>query len=457
MSIDIDWESLTTGPSGAALADSIRDFVHSKFQQMELPRFIRSVHVHSFTFGDECPTVELKDISDPLPDFYGDEDEDSSEEDVGEEADGEDGREQEDVKRSMRPPNLLPQTINPHHSPSTNKKPFPEALNTPFLPRSTTPGIPGGTSNLSYFHLPLSAGLSYAATPLGSAGVTPFSPPPQWSEHFGHPQRPSSPLRAHPPQRTIPTPTYTPYADPTSRPSTAYSHPSSPPFVPDAFNAAAAATPSAPADITGEEEDRSQDLQTTLHISYNGSMSLSLTAEILLDYPMPSFVGIPLKLQITGMTFDGVALLAYLRGASSPSASVASASVPLQQQPGMPGSISTGAEEPKQNQIKFCFLGPEDARAVLGSAEGQGISNKVEDIDGNGERERDGDRAGGSSDGGARGGLLREIRVESEVGRQENGKQVLKNVGKIEKFVVEQMRKIFEEEFVWPSFWSFLV
>lgn len=172
---------------------------------------------------------------------------------------------------------------------------------------------------------------------------------------------------------------------------------------------------------------------------------------------MPSFVGIPLKLQITGMTFDGVALLAYLRGASSPSASVASASVPLQQQPGMPGSISTGAEEPKQNQIKFCFLGPEDARAVLGSAEGQGISNKVEDIDGNGERERDGDRAGGSSDGGARGGLLREIRVESEVGRQENGKQVLKNVGKIEKFVVEQMRKIFEEEFVWPSFWSFLV
>ncbi len=63
----------------------------------------------------------------------------------------------------------------------------------------------------------------------------------------------------------------------------------------------------------------------------------------------------------------------------------------------------------------------------------------------------------GEEDGGAFGGLLREIRVESEIGRQEGGKQVLKNVGKVEKFVLEQVRRIFEEEFVWPSFWTFLV
>ena len=55
------------------------------------------------------------------------------------------------------------------------------------------------------------------------------------------------------------------------------------------------------------------------------------------------------------------------------------------------------------------------------------------------------------------GGLLREIRVESEIGRQEDGKQVLKNVGKVEKFVLEQVRRIFEDEFVWPSFWTFLL
>jgi distribution and morphology protein 12 len=52
---------------------------------------------------------------------------------------------------------------------------------------------------------------------------------------------------------------------------------------------------------------------------------------------------------------------------------------------------------------------------------------------------------------------LHEIKVESEIGQRENGKQVLKNVGKVEKFVLEQVRRIFEDEFVYPSFWTFLV
>lgn len=55
------------------------------------------------------------------------------------------------------------------------------------------------------------------------------------------------------------------------------------------------------------------------------------------------------------------------------------------------------------------------------------------------------------------GGLLREIRVDSEIGRKEDGKQVLKNVGKVERFVLAQVRRIFEEELVFPSFWTFLI
>ena len=127
---------------------------------------------------------------------------------------------------------------------------------------------------------------------------------------------------------------------------------------------------------------------------------------------MPSFVGIPLKLQITGLSFDGVALLAYLR----------------QQDTG-------------KNRVCFSFLGAEEGRVVVG---GNG--------NGNGKRE---DAKGG--EGLRMGGLLREIRVESEIGRQEDGKVVLKNVGKVEKFVLEQVRRIFEDEFVWPSFWTFLI
>jgi len=393
MSIDIDWDTLTTGPEGIELANSIRDFIHDKFQQVQLPRFIRSVHVHSFDFGQECPVVELKDISDPLPEFYEDEEDSDQEHEEGDEGPG---GEAETTNPMRRPPDIHPSAngaakvakpnyIDTHLPNLRSGFNHPEQITTPFLSRSSTPGIPGGTSNFSYFHLPLTAGLSGTQTPL--AAVTPFSP--AW--HNQH-HLPSPPKRPQHQQA---------FSDPSSRPSTA-GVPSSPIF-----------SPTGQAPEPEADHDRSQDLQTTLHISYAGSLSLSLTAEILLDYPMPSFVGIPLKLQITGLSFDGVGLLAYLR-------------------------------QPDRNKVHFCFLGAEDARAMVGDEGGGG----GDDVDGAGEK-GDGE--------GKLGGLLREIRVESEIGRQENGKQVLKNVGKVEKFVLEQVRRIFEDEFVWPSFWTFLV
>lgn len=391
MSIDIDWERLTTGPEGIELADSIRDFIHDKFQQVHLPRFIRSVRVHSFDFGKEAPVVELKDISDPLPEFYEDEDEDDgSDEEGGEIIKGgetEPGqmRESPDIAPSVNSAVRVakPKYIDTHLPNLRAGFGYQDQIATPFLSRSNTatPGIPGGTSNLSYFHLPLGAGLSGTQTPLSA--VTPAWRD-QQAQHLPA-QRQQQGQNAH--------------ADPTSRPSTAgpsQAVPNSSPPLNELTN--------------DQEEDRSQDLQTTLHISYTGSLSLSLTAEILLDYPMPSFVGIPLKLHITGLSFDGVGLLAYLKQAD-------------------------------KNKVHFCFLGAEDARAMVGGV-GEGI---------------DGAKPDGAKGEERLGGLLREIRVESEIGRQEGGKQVLKNVGKVEKFVLEQVRRIFEDEFVWPSFWTFLV
>lgn len=109
---------------------------------------------------------------------------------------------------------------------------------------------------------------------------------------------------------------------------------------------------------------------------------------------------------MTGVGFDGTALLAYLR-----------------------------------KRAHFCFLRREDARTLVGVDEGavdragrpQGLSNA------------------------SSGELLQEIRIESEIGQRVEGKQVLKNVGKVERFVLEQVRRIFEEELVFPSFWTFLV
>jgi len=151
-------------------------------------------------------------------------------------------------------------------------------------------------------------------------------------------------------------------------------------------------------------EPRVEDVQAVFRIRYAGDIRLNLTAEILLDYPMPSFVGIPLKLNITGLSFDGVGVLANIR-----------------------------------KRVHFCFLSPEDAMTAVGPDE---------------------DDSGGGTDGEKKarfGGLLQEIKVESEIGERDGGKQSLKNVGKVERFVLEQVRRIFEEEFVYPSFWTFLV
>jgi mitochondrial distribution and morphology protein 12 len=135
----------------------------------------------------------------------------------------------------------------------------------------------------------------------------------------------------------------------------------------------------------------------------------TLTAEILLDYPMPSFVGIPLQLNITGLTFDGVAIVAYIR-----------------------------------KRMHFCFLSPEDAETLTSDIfNAESPSTPI--------------KAGPPKQAVGMGGLLQEIKVESEIGRKGEGKQSLKNLGKVEKFVLEQVRRIFEEEFVFPSFWTFLV
>ena len=405
MSIDIDWESLTTGPEGLALAETVRVFIDEKFQQVHLPGFIRSVHVHSFDFGQECPLVELKDISDPLPEFY---ESDNNLSDDDEVDDGEPAAESlrfpqanGSIHNTRQAANRPPDT-DPHIHGLRLFGSLADPAPSPFHSRAGTPGILGGTSNLSYFHLPLNAGISGSQTPLAAvAGGNSFAswPDKQYPASAGF-SRPWSPSH-QPPSST----------DPLSRPSTSESYGHAPPSnfksPPRTDHTAPSAdgkkpsSPCAPSPL---------DTQITMHITYTGSVSLSITASLLLDYPMSSFASIPLKLSITGFSFDGVALLAYLR-----------------------------------KKAHFCFLGAEDAHILVG-AEGKSQRDGTSDIVGSTKNGKD-----------RLGGLIREIKVESEIGKREGGKQSLKNVGKVEKFVVEQVRRIFEEEFVWPSWWTFLV
>jgi len=376
MSVDINWETLTSGDDGKALAETIKDFVHERFQQIPLPKLLRSVQVHAFEFGTVAPEIVLKDVCNPLSDFYDNDGDDTS---VSE------GR--DDTGEQV--PNLRLRTKE-------------DALHrAAVLDQPITPGLSGGAalgtgSNLGYFNF---AGFSTngTATPLAAVAGA------QFSNNNGT----QPPYQPRPPREA---------ASPSSAPS-------SRPISRDCSNLSTFPGQHASALDGGTQEDtrtprpsifpNPEDLQIVFHVTYTGDIKLSLTAEVFLDYPMPSFVGIPLRLTITGMTFNGVGILAYIK-----------------------------------KRAHLCFLSPDDAEALVGS-ESAAMSSDGDGVDGSGTTTTAGGRVGG---------LLEEIRIETEMGEAgEGGGQTLKNVGKIEKFVLEQVRRIFEDEFVYPSFWTFLV
>ncbi|KAL5117256.1 Mitochondrial distribution and morphology protein 12 [Pleosporales sp. CAS-2024a] len=439
MSIDINWDTITGGTDGVARAETIRAFIHDKFQQVTLPKFIRSVHVHSFDFGKESPQIEIKDICDPLPDFY-EEDEDDSDK-----SEDDDGKEEEEEAPSSDNHNL-DHTLNkkvqeqPPRETGTNlshlKEPAPnharlasrrvnpkppigrtflapnDPIASPLLPRVLTPGIPGGTSNINYFHLPLSAGLSGATTPLAAVAGAQLQ---GWLDNpYGRPSTPTNMRLRHAASFNSLTLTPQSHPDPSSRPSSRHQHDDERrKSLADSDDASSQRGCNMDPSVSPQpmHEKSPEDIQVVAHVQYSGDIKMSLTAEILLDYPMQSFVGIPLKLTITGLTFDGVALLAYIK-----------------------------------RRAHFCFLSPDDAEALVGGDSGFGGLQ----TDAHGKNAQPVQRP-------SIGGLLENIRVESEIGGQGSGKQVLKNVGKVESFVLEQVRRIFEDEFVYPSFWTFLV
>ncbi|PQK09977.1 hypothetical protein BB8028_0002g03010 [Beauveria bassiana] len=506
MSIDLNWETLTSGPDGEALAERIRGFIHDKFQSVPLPRFIKSVTVHGFDFGSIPPELELKDITDPLPDFYEQEleDDESDDDEADEEESGGEhsatphhhhhhhndihngaSRQQQQQQQQQQQRRRRTGRNRPADLKTAIKKEFSlhhHDLASPFMGTST-PGLLGGPA-LSYLHghlgtgtqTPLAAvagaqlgnswlGHGYdsasdaeaaatAAAATATAAATAaarmapyhhsrnpsqssisednfpssYNPPPPPPPPLSHLPAAASPLHRDLREKSSVS-TLAPTSIGTSRPPTRDTHAVADSAIADSDDEGGDdgdRSAPLPANLAPRRrEPRAEDVQAVFRIQYAGDIRLNLTAEILLDYPMPSFVGIPLKLNITGMSFDGVGVLAHIR-----------------------------------KRVHFCFLSPDDALTAVGRPE--------EDGGGGGGGGGGSGRPGSSgqaaeAESGPRGtnarfgGLLQEIKVESEIGGREGGKQSLKNVGKVEKFVLEQVRRIFEEEFVYPSFWTFLV
>ncbi|KAA8892940.1 hypothetical protein FN846DRAFT_981148 [Sphaerosporella brunnea] len=396
MSVDLNWDALTSGPEGQARAEKIRSFIHDKFQLVPFPKFIKSVQVHSFSFGTIAPDIELKTICDPYPEFYEQDEEDGSESDSGDEHDEEYLLKLERERRRRERKNEERDSVISRSS--TQPPPYSEGngnrlsgfragiadafpgrvgvtgVTTPlFTPQP--PSGSGNASNLHYFHSALSFS-NGSSTPVRAA--------------FPSASTPATPSKLQ---------TYTTTASNGSFPSPpSPAGPDSGP-VPELAELALKERDSPTRTFGGESESlprprlrepRDEDTQIIARVRYAGNVRVEITCELLFEYPVTNFVALPVKLVITGCTFDGLACVAYIR-----------------------------------RRAHFCFLDEDPDTQDRQSTYGRS--------------------------------LLKQINVESEIGEKGKGKQVLKNVGKVERFVLEQVRRIFEEEFVFPSSWTFLV
>ena len=175
------------------------------------------------------------------------------------------------------------------------------------------------------------------------------------------------------------------------------------------------------------------DLQLHLRVLYHSDLRLTLSTSLLINYPSPGFLSLPIKLAVTGLEFAGEVVVAY-EGTKSP------------------------------RRVHICLIDELDPYSPFAFApnrknkEGSG-SNTTSDMDSVGaSASQDSDLHTTSASVkplpiGTR--LLPAIYIESEIGQAD--KHVLKNVTRVEKFITDVIRKTIEDELVFPNFHTIIL
>ncbi|KAM0754801.1 hypothetical protein T439DRAFT_377227 [Meredithblackwellia eburnea MCA 4105] len=214
-------------------------------------------------------------------------------------------------------------------------------------------------------------------------------------------------------------------------------------------------------------------LQLHLRVTYTGNMQVGLATSLLINYPSPAFMALPLKLQVTSLAFTGTFIVAYegdrrrvhislldprtedpiptTTPSPPPTTSPLSSSLDHnhptststqqsttnpQPTPTPTATSTSSASHTTTNSSTSPFF-PDSHNSIYISRPGLSSSTLPS-------RSR---MSAGSC-------LLTGAVVESEVGQAE--KHVLKNVGKVEKFVLDVARSSLESELVFPNFQTIL-
>lgn len=365
MSLDLAWDKLD-----GILAQKLVDLLNKQLSTVQRPSFIGPVEVIGLDFGTVCPDIEIVDMRDIYRDFL--EDDGSSEGKAANEGGLEQDEDYEWVSRrdaGLQRTATFENHLTPHRSFGIPPGPGGMTMSVPNL-ADMRPGL--GIGGVHGIH---SRGGSLAAS-MYSPLHTPYAS--AWRGSFGGSAAPS-PMPSGSPERTPES--LSPEQSP-SRPSAEVPVPPPPSSHPN--------------------------IQLHLRVLHHSDLRLSITTSLLINYPAPLFLSLPIKLAVTGLEFTGEVVVAY-EGAS------------------------------QKRRVHFCLL---DDLDPYGLSTSRGSSNSGDD----------GDDAGAAASKplpvGQR--LFPSIFIESEIGQAD--KHVLRNVTRVERFIQDVIRKTVEDELVFPNF-----
>ncbi|BGP50886.1 Mitochondrial distribution and morphology protein 12 [Rhodotorula kratochvilovae] len=287
-------------------------------------------------------------------------------------------------------------------APSTQDDPLPPSFHARTFPGSPTASVNRLASSsgaalfspglLHHSSFPAQAGLGTGFAGGGAAHAR------SGSRSRSHSPAPRAAHFAHPSHgAAYPHPLAHAHAHPTDGHSHSHTHPHS--YTPPSPTPSATSLPP----LRPPSSAPSPSFQVHLRISYTGNLSLGLSTALRINYPSAGFMSLPLSLTLTGLALEGTLVVAFEGG---------------------------------RRRVHLSLLDPGDP--VPGPGESPGKPRAAGGAAG----------TGGKTTPGAR--VLRAAHVESEVGQAD--KHVLRNVGKVEKFVLEVARKTLENELVFPNF-----
>lgn len=160
------------------------------------------------------------------------------------------------------------------------------------------------------------------------------------------------------------------------------------------------------------------DIQFILEIDYKGDAAIEITVNLLVNYPSTHFITLPIKLKITDLVIHSLAAVAYLENSVFLSF--------LCDLNDTESDYFTPQTTQMRSNITSNLDGMQQPLLNGGNITEYATSNNKERID-----------------------VIKSVKIDSEIGEIESN--VLRNVGKVEKFLVEQLRSIIRDETAWPS------